>query len=55
MGVKVESIQKNKSDVKYRYQKNLLKYSNEVFVLRYFPSLHSGVDRWWKKQTGMKD
>ena len=31
------------SEVKYRYVKFLLKYSNEVFVLRYITTLHMTI------------
>ncbi len=37
--VKVKVTQNKTTPVKYRYLKNLLKYSNEVVVLRYWPPL----------------
>ncbi len=37
--VKVKVTQNKTTPVKYRYLKNVLKYSNEVVVLRYWPPL----------------
>ncbi len=39
--VKVKVTQNKTTPVKYRYLKNVLKYSNEVVVLRYWPPLQT--------------
>ena len=45
-GVKVKVVRNINNEVKYRYVKILLKYSNEVFVLCYITTLlFSEVDR----------
>ncbi len=38
--VKVKVTQNKTTPVKYRYLKNVLKYSNEEVLLRYWPPLH---------------
>ncbi len=40
--VKVKVTQNKTTSVKYRYMKNLLKYSNEEVLLRYWPPLPAG-------------
>ena len=37
--VKVKVVRNRSSKVKYKYKKILLKYSNEVFLLRYYTTL----------------
>src|SRR4029434_6630457 len=39
--VKVKVNRNISSKVKYRYPKKLLKYSNKVFLLRYYTTLHT--------------
>ncbi len=41
--VKVKVTQNKTTPVKYRYLKNVLKYSNEVVVLRYWPPLFKSL------------
>ncbi len=48
--VKVKVAQNKTTPVKYRYLKNLLKYSNEEVLLRYWPPLlstHHHQHAWW--------
>lgn len=49
--VKVEVAKKKKTQVKYRFSQKLLKYSNEVLVLRYFTTLPYNVVIVWANQN----
>ena len=40
--VKVKVVRNRSSKVKYKYPKKLLKYSNKVFLLRYYTTLVFG-------------
>ncbi len=53
--VKVKVTQNKTTPVKYRYLKNLLKYSNKVKLLRYCPPLPLDGTKTLSKSSAFQD